>query len=178
MDWMNQLSGILQQYSGAQEGGQAPDTVHDDFDQLSQQAPQSALADGLAAAFRSDQTPAFGQMVAQLFSNANGQQRAGILNTLISALGPTIVAQLFSQGGHSGLAGLLGGGQSQVTPEQAEQVSPAAVQQIAEQAESKDPSIIDTVSNFYAEHPTLVKTIGTAALTIALAKIAERQYKG
>ncbi|HVG32941.1 MAG TPA: hypothetical protein VM911_07670 [Pyrinomonadaceae bacterium] len=177
MDWMNQLSGILQQYSGAQ-GGQAPDTVHDDFDQLSQQAPQSALADGLAAAFRSEQTPAFGQMVGQLFSNANGQQRAGILNTLIAALGPTIAAQLFSQGGLSGLAGLLGGGQREVTPEQAAQVSPEAVQQIAEQAESKDPSIIDRVSNFYAEHPTLVKTIGTAALTIALAKIAERQYNG
>jgi hypothetical protein len=179
MDWMNQLSGILQQYTGAQAaGGQAPDTVHDDFDQLAQQAPQSALADGLAAAFRSDQTPAFGQMVAQLFSNANGQQRAGILNTLISALGPTIAAQLFSQGGLSGLAGALGGGQHQVTPEQAAQVPPEAVQQIAEHAESKDPSIIDRVSNFYAEHPTLVKTIGTAALTIALAKIAERQYNG
>src|SRR5215210_7211485 len=177
MDWMNQLSGILQQYSGGQ-AAQAPDTVHDDFDQLAQSAPQSALADGLAAAFRSNQTPAFGQMVAQLFSTAGGQQRAGILNTLISALGPTIAAQLFSQGGQSGLAGPLGGGQREVTPEQAAQVSPEAVQQIAEQAESKDPSIIDQVSNFYAEHPTLIKTIGTAALTIALAKIAERQYNG
>jgi hypothetical protein len=175
MDWMNQLGGILQQYSGAQ-GGQAPDTVHDDFDQLSQQAPQSALADGLAAAFRSNQTPAFGQMVAQLFSNANGQQRAGILNTLISTLGPALAAQLFSQGGLSGLAGLLSGGQHEVTPEQAAQVSPEAVQQIAEHAERKDPSVIDQVSNFYAEHPTLIKTIGAAALTIALAKITERQY--
>lgn len=177
MDWMNQLSGILQQYSGAQ-AGQAPDTVQDDFDQLSQQAPQSALADGLAAAFRSDQTPAFGQMVAQLFGNANGQQRAGILNTLISTLGPTLAAQLFSQGGLSGLAGLLSGGQREVTPDQAAQVSPEAVQEIAEHAERKDPSIVDQVSNFYAEHPTLVKTIGAAALTIALAKIAERQQNG
>jgi len=175
MDWMNQLGGILQQYSGTQ-AAQAPDTVHDDFDQLSQQAPQSALADGLAAAFRSNQTPAFGQMVAQLFGNANGQQRAGILNTLISTLGPTIAAQLFSQGGLSGLAGQLSGGQQEVTPEQAAQVSPEAVQEIAEHAERKDPSVIDQVSNFYAEHPTLIKTIGAAALTIALAKIAERQY--
>jgi len=177
MDWMNQLSGILQQYSGAQ-GPQAPDTVHDDFDQLAQTAPQSALADGLAAAFRSNQTPAFGQMVAQLFANAGGQQRAGILNTLISALGPTIAAQLFSQGGASGLAGLLSGGQREVTPEQAAQVSPEAVRTLAEQAETKDPSIIDQVSNFYAEHPTLVKTLGAAALTIALAKLAERQQQG
>ncbi|HEX8138316.1 MAG TPA: hypothetical protein VF544_12050 [Pyrinomonadaceae bacterium] len=177
MDWMNQLSGILQQYSGAQ-ATQAPDTVHDDFDQLAQTAPQSALADGLAAAFRSNQTPAFGQMVAQLFANAGGQQRAGILNTLISTLGPTIAAQLFSQGGASGLAGLLSGGQREVTPEQAAQVSPEAVRTLAEQAETKDPSIIDQLSNFYAEHPTLVKTLGAAALTIALAKLAERQQQG
>ncbi|HEV2912802.1 MAG TPA: hypothetical protein VGX92_05740 [Pyrinomonadaceae bacterium] len=177
MDWMNQLSGILQQYSGAQ-AGQAPGTVDEDFDQLAQAAPQSALADGLAEAFRSNQTPAFGQMVAQLFSNANGQQRAGILNTLISALGPTIAARLFSQGGLSGLAGLLGSGQSELTPEQASQVPPEAVREIAEHAESKDPSIIDRASNFYAEHPTLVKTLGAAALTIALAKLAERQQNG
>lgn len=117
-------------------------------------------------------------MVAQLFGNANGQQRAGILNTLISTLGPTIAAQLFSQGGLSALAGQLSGGQREVTPEQAAQVSPEAVQEIAEHAERKDPSVIDQVSNFYAEHPTLIKTIGAAALTVALAKIAERQYNG
>jgi hypothetical protein len=174
MDWMNQLGGILQQYSGAQPG-QAPDTVHDDFDQFAQTAPQSALADGLAAAFRSNQTPAFGQMVGQLFGNANGQQRAGILNTLISTLGPTIAAQLFSQGGASGLAGLLSGGQREVTAEQAAEVSPEAVSQLAEHAERKDPSVIDQVSNFYAEHPTLIKTLGAAALTVALAKFAQRQ---
>lgn len=174
MDWMNQLGGILQQYSGAQ-ANQAPDTVQDDFDQFAQAAPQSALADGLAAAFRSNQTPAFGQMVAQLFGNASGQQRAGILNTLISTLGPTIAAQLFSQAGSSGLAGLLSGGQREVTAEQAAEVSPEAVREIAEHAERKDPSVIDQVSNFYAEHPTLVKTLGAAALTIALAKLAQSQ---
>jgi hypothetical protein len=175
MDWMNQLSGILQQYNGAQPA-QAPDTVHDDFDQLAQAAPNSAVADGLAAAFRSDQTPAFGNMVAQMFGNANGQQRAGILNTLMQALGPTIISQIMSRGGGlSGLAGLFGGGQNEVTPEQAQQVSPEAVQELAAQAEQKDPSIIDRVSGFYAEHPTLVKGLGAAALTIALAKIAERQ---
>lgn len=29
------------------------------------------------------------------------------------------------------------------------------------------------MSAFYAEHPTLVKTVGSAALSIALAKMAE-----
>lgn len=189
MDWMNQLGGILQQYSGAQPT-QAPDTVHDDFDQLAQNAPTSALSDGLAAAFRSDHTPDFGQMAASLFSNSSGQQRAGILNTLIQAAGPAILSQVLARsaggsasssggGGLGSLIGLLtGGGQQEITPEQAEQVSPEAVQQIADQAQAKDPSIIDRVSEFYAEHPTLIKTLGTAALTIALAKIAQRQANG
>lgn len=85
MDWMSQLSGVLQQYSGA---GTAParSNVPDDFDQIAQTAPQSELADGLAAAFRSDQTPDFGKMAAQLFSNSNGQQRAGILKRLSASL--------------------------------------------------------------------------------------------
>jgi hypothetical protein len=182
MDWMNQLGGLLQQYSGAQ-AAQAPDTVHNDFDQLAQHAPPSALADGLAAAFRSNQTPDFGQMAAQLFSNGNGQQRAGLLNTLINAAGPTIISQVLSRGGGgsgaggglAGLAGLLAGGQSEVTPEQAAEVSPEAVQELAAHAEQRDPSVIDQVSNFYSQHPTLIKTLGAAALTIALAKIADRQ---
>ncbi len=178
MDWMNQLGGILQQYSGAQPN-QAPDTVDNDFDQFAQAAPQSAMADGLAAAFRSDQTPPFGNMVAQLFGQSNGHQRASILNTLIAAVGPTIISQVLSRSGSgSGLAGLLSGGQREITPEQAEQIPPEAVQQVAAEAEKKDPSVIDMISNVYAEQPTLIKTLGGAALTIALAKIAQRQYGG
>ena len=191
MNWMNQIGDLLQQYNGA-DPNRAPDTVHDDFDQLAQNAPHGELADGLAAAFRSDQTPAFGQMVSQMFANGNGQQRASLLNTLLRTVGPTVLAQVLSRGGGGGgglagllggggcgLAGLLGGGAApEVTPEQAERVSPEEVAQIAEHAEQQDPSIIDQVSDFYSRQPTLVKTLGAAALTIALAKIADRQYRG
>lgn len=178
MDWTKAIGGLLEQYSGA-NANQAPDTVHDDFDQLTQAAPSSTIADGLAEAFRSDQTPPFSQMVGQLFSNANSQQRAGILNTLISAAGPTIISQVMSRtgsggGGLSGLAGLLGGGQTTITPEQAQEISPEAVQQIAAHAEQHDPSVIDRVSDFYAEHPTLVKTLGAAALGIVLTRVANK----
>lgn len=177
MDWMNQLGGLLQQYAGA-GAGQAPASVHSDFDQFTQTAPRSTLAEGLAAAFRSDQTPPFGRMVGQLFSQSNGQQQAGILNTLIAAAGPAVVSQVLSRGGASGLSGLLGGGQTEITPAQAQQIDPEAVEEIAAQAERQDPSVVDQISSFYAQHPTLVKTLGAAALTVALAKIAERQYGG
>jgi hypothetical protein len=187
MDLMNELSGLLQKYTGAQPD-QAQDSVHDDFDQVAQAAPQPAVADGLAAAFRSDQTPNFGQMTSNLFNNSNPQQRAGLINTLIKYAGPTILSHLMSRGGSnagggaggglSTLINLFKGGQQEVTPEQAQQIPPEAVAQVAAQAEQHDPSIIDHISNFYSEHPTLVKSLGTAALTIALAKIAQRQYGG
>lgn len=179
MSWMNQLEGLLQQYSGA-SAAQAPDTVDNDFDEITQAAPHSAIADGLAEAFRSDQTPEFGQMAAQMFGQSSGQQRAGILNTLIATLGPTLIAQMLGRSGGSstGLGGLLdgltGGGQQQITPEQAEQIPPEAVQDLATEAEKRDPSIIDQFSDFYAAHPTLIKTLGGAALAIALAKMAQR----
>ena len=48
------------------------------------------------------------------------------------------------------------------------------MQVIASHAEQHNPGIIDSLSSFYAEHPGLVKTLGSAALTIALAKMAQR----
>jgi hypothetical protein len=171
---MNQLGGLLEQYAGL-GAAEAPETVHDDFDQLAGSAPQSALANGLAAAFRSDQTPAFGNMLGQLFGQSNGAQRSSILNTLISTLGPSLVGQFLSGRGMGGLGSLLSGGQTSVTPEQAQQVPPEAVEELAAHAEQRDPSIIDSISHFYAEHPTLIKGLGAAALTVALAKIAQSQ---
>ena len=59
-----------------------------------------------------------------------------------------------------------------MTAENAAQLTPQQVQEVASKAEQHDPTIIDKMSDFYAQHPGLVKTLGSAALTIALAKIA------
>lgn len=167
MSWMDQIGNVLQQYTGGGAQQPSPD-VHDHFDQVAQAAPASSMADGLAAAFGSDRTPAFGQMVSQLFSQSNGQQRAGLLNRLMGTMGPGVLGQI------PALAGILGGGR-QITPEQAQKVPPEAVQQIAAQAEKKDPSIIHNISDFYAQHPDVIKALGGMALAIAIGKIAQRQ---
>jgi hypothetical protein len=172
MDWMNQIGGILQQYGT----GTAPARdVEGHFDEVAQVAPQSALAEGLAAAFGSPQTPAPASMVSQLFGQSNSQQQAGLLNTLIAAAGPGIVSQLFASGGSAGLAQLVSGGQTELTREQAAQVSPEMVEQIAEHAEKQDPSLLDKLGEFYSEHPTLVKSLGAVALGVVMSKIANRQ---
>jgi hypothetical protein len=169
MSLLDSLTDVLNQYRNSSTQNSANASEH--FDQVSQAAPPNLIAEGLAAVFHSDQTPAFGNLVGSLFSQSSGEQKAGVLNQLLASVGPSALSQL---AGGGALASLLGGGK-QVTPEQANQISPDVVQQIATHAEKSDPSIIDKASAFYAEHPTLIKTLGGAALSIALAKVAERQ---
>jgi hypothetical protein len=128
------------------------------------------LADALSNAFRSAETPPFAQMLSTLFSNSSPDQRAGILNQLLSSVGPGLLAS----GGLGSLAGLLHGGGAQVTPEQASQVSPEAVKQIAEHAEKQNPSIVDKVSQFYAQHPTLVQALGAGSLALIMSHLSRR----
>jgi hypothetical protein len=176
MSIFDQLQDVLTQYAGGNAAPGNPQEVESHFNQVAAVAPHGAMAEGVAAAFRSDQTPAFGNMLSGLFSQSNGEQKAGILNQLLGSAGGA--GALAALAGSGGLASLLGGGSGQVTPEQAQQVSPETVQQLAAHAQSHDPSIIDKASAFYAEHPTLVKTLGGAALTLALAQIAEKQSQG
>jgi len=137
------------------------------------------VAEGLAAAFRSGQTPPFSQMASQLFGSSNGEQQAGVLNALFGAVGPGLLNQIATGRGGSLLGasalGSLFGGDKDITAEQASKVSPEIVKQLAEHAEKTDPSIVDRLSQIYSEHPGLIKTLGGAALTIALAKVAQRQ---
>jgi hypothetical protein len=172
MSWLNQVGNLLNQYTSSGAAvAPAPD-VHTHFDQVAQAAPSSVIAEGLAAAFRSDQTPPFGQMLSTLFSNSNSDQKAGMLNQLVSSVNPAMLTQVLSA---AGIAGPVGGGSTQLTPDQVQKISPEVVQQLAAHAEKVNPSIVDSLSSFYSQHASLVKTLGGAALTVALAKVAERQ---
>ena len=172
MTWTDKLGNLLKQYtSGGAAAAPAPD-VHAHFDQVAQDAPTSVIAEGLTAAFNSDRTPAFGQMLTTLFNNSTGEQKAGVINQLLSSVPPGALTQILSG---VGLAGLAGAGRTQLTADQAQRISPEAVQQLATHAQTANPSVVDSVSGFYAQHSTLIKTLGGTALTIALAKVAERQ---
>jgi hypothetical protein len=163
------LGNMLQQYLGAGAQNVDQGQAADDFDRVSQNVPREDVARGVTQALRSDQTPPFPQMVGNLFGNSNPDQRAGMLNQILASVGPSLLS-----GGAGGILGkLLGGGQNRVTPDQASQLSPDQVTQIAAQAEQHNPGIVDQMGDFYAQHPTLVKTLGGAALAIALGHMAQ-----
>jgi len=168
------IGGLLSKYLNA-PAGQVSADAEDHFDQIAQQASPQVVGQGISDALRSDQTPALGQLVSQVYSNANPSQQAGMLNQILASLPQGALSSL-GGGALGGILGQLtaGGGTPQVTPQQASQISPSQVQNIANHAEQHSSGVFDALGNFYAQHPDLVKTLGTAALTVAVAKIAGR----
>lgn len=173
MNFLHTLGDMLERYVGA-DATRPPNNVDRDYDEVTQKAPGRSVADGIADAFHSDQTPPFANMVADLFSKADPQQKATLLNGLISAAGPAILAALSREPRLQSIVERVKGGMG-VTPQQAEQVSVDEVQQIASNAKDEDPSIVERVSQFWADQPQIFKTLGAAALTVILAGIAKRR---
>jgi len=172
MDWMQQVGDVLGRYAS---GTGDPSAAERDFEHVTQAAPRPAVASGIADAFRSQQTPPFPQMLSQLFDHSAPSQRAGLLNTLVSALGPALVSQILARRGVQGARQLETG--TGVDQQVAQQIPREAVEELASEAERKDPSVVDRISHFFADQPALVKKLGGAALVIAMAKIAQMQTR-
>ncbi len=161
MSLFDQLGGLLQQYTNGGRPANDQDALNH-YQQAAQQASPSVLAGALSSVFRSPSTGTFGQNVSSMFGQSDPSQRAGILNQILASAGPSVLASLG-----------LGQGTTQVTPQQAQQISPAAVEQAANHAERQDPSIIDRASQFYAQHPTLVQALGAGAAVLAMQHMSQ-----
>ena len=81
------LMDILQQYTNPATINN-PAGAHDHFDEVARTAPPDVVGQGVADAFRADNTPPFGEMVGQMFGQSNPQQQAGVLNQLLRSIGP------------------------------------------------------------------------------------------
>lgn len=157
------LMDMLNQALGGQQGGPQ-------FSEVAQEAPSDALAKGLSAAFASNQTPDIGSMVSQLFGQSNGTQQAGMLNQLLGTLGPGVMAGL--AGGV--LGNVMKPGQTQITPSQASQLSPRQVQDVVNHADDVHPGgVADQLGQFYAQHRSLINTLGGVAATVAMMKMKD-----
>ncbi|MEO6325914.1 MAG: hypothetical protein ABIT01_15195 [Thermoanaerobaculia bacterium] len=171
MGFLDSLGDVLRQ---ATAEGASTAEVHDAYDQVARAVPEEELAGSISDVFNSDQTPPFEQMLSGLFNQSNPQQKAGILNQILGALGPGGLGQLLSSlGGLGGLGGLLSGGR--VTPAQAEQISPEQVEVLAQHAARHDPSIVDAAGRFYAQHSTLVKALGAGALALVMSRLSQQR---
>jgi hypothetical protein len=140
------------------------------FDQVAKTASPETMGGAIAGAFRSSETPPIGQMVGQLFGNSNPQQQSGLLNQLLSSLGPVAASAL--AGG--ALSKIMSPGATQVTPEQAAKMTPEQVQAVVTHANDAHPGIADQLGGFYAQHSGLIKTLGGVAMLVALSKMKDQ----
>ena len=164
---LSNLLGVLSSYAGG-AASNAPPNTEQDFQNVSAAIPQQHLASGLAQAFHSSQTPPFPEMLSTLFSHSNPDQKAGILGRLLSAAGPAGIGAL------GGLIPGLSPNSTQLNPQQSAQVPPSAVRQLAEQAQSTNPSIVEEASSFYSQHPQVVQALGAGALALIMSHVSQR----
>src|SRR3954454_11709898 len=163
MSILDQFSGLVNQYSS---DNPPADQASEHFQQVATQVPSNELGGMLTNIFRSPETGSFGDNVSQMYGQSNPQQQAGILNKLLHAAGGSGMLS------HLGLN--LPGAGATVTPEQARQVSPTAVKEIADQAERHNPTIVDQAGEFYAQHPQLVQALGTGVAIWAMQRFLKR----
>jgi hypothetical protein len=165
MGLFQQFSSILEQYKGGSQPGNAEDAMQH-YQQVARAAEPSELSGGWRR-FSIRRGRTFGQNIASMFGQSNPNQRAGILNTLLASGGSGVLSRLG-----------LGSTVSQVTPEQAQQIPPQAVELAAEHAEEKDPSVVERASQFYSQHPQLVQAFGCRGGVTGVAPSITRVTKG
>lgn len=167
MSILDQLGGILNQYSSLNPP-QENATGH--FQQVAAQVPRPQLGGLLANIFGSPETGSFGDNISQMFSQSDPQQKAGILNRLLQAVGGA--GALSNLGVNLPAPG--SGADVAVGPSQAQQVSPDTVKEMADHAQQQNPGIVEQAGEFYSHHPQLVQALGTGVAIWAMQKLVRR----
>ena len=161
---------ILGRYAEGRPSIRSSDVEHD-FEEIVHEAGPGTLEEGIAEAFRSDETPPFEDMVAQLFERSDAQTRAGLLDNLLAGLGPNALVALGGGALSDVLRRYLAG--ARVAPERAAVVDSGQVREAARLARRQSPGVLERVSRFYARHPDQIRNLDKVAMGIALSRMAQ-----
>lgn len=169
----NDVSAVLQQYA-AETGVHSVQKVEQDFVAIAQQVPADDVTGGLVQAMHSEQTPPFDELMRQSFERADAGQRVAMLKRVLDGASPQVLRPLID----NSMLHLAGDDERAmasvyVDDAVAGMLSPELFQQVAHEAAVQDPSIIARMSELYAVDPDAGRTLGGAALSVALGKIAE-----
>lgn len=169
----NDVSAMLQQYA-AETGVHSVQKVEQDFVTIAQQVPPEDVTGGLVQAMHSEQTPPFDEMLRDSFARGDTAQRAAMLKRLLDGASPGVLRPLLDKrilhyigAEDRSMAGV------HVDDDAAERLAPEVFQLVAREAAEQDPEIIDKMSEFFAIDPDAGRTLGGAALSVALGKMAE-----
>lgn len=160
MSSRNPIDELLRRY-GLGDGPANREEAREHYDRIAREVPEDELASAIGPALETLPVDQIETRVRNSATEMTPQERGGFLETLLGGLGA-------SQGG--GLRTILE--QIGVSPRVAEnpqKATPEEVGKVAAYAKQERPEIFDQAMAFYAKHPTLVKVLGTLAIT-AIAK--------
>ena len=168
----NDVSAVLLQYA-AETGVHSVQKVEQDFVAVAQHVPAEHVTTGLAEAMHSEHTPPFEDMVGEAFERGSDELRAAMLKQLIDGAGPAVLKPLIDDGQLPRAANGAEHPEVPVDTGLVQQLDTEVVRRLAREAAQEDPSIIDRMSEFFAVDPAAGRTLGGAALSVALTKIAQ-----
>ena len=158
MSTLDPISDLLLRY-GVGDGPANREEAREHYDRIAGAVPEDVLASVIGPALGSLPPEQVETRVRNSATEMTPQQRGGFLETLLGGLG--------AGGGLRSVLDQIG-----VSPQVADdpqQATPEEVGKVAAYAKQQRPEIFDQAMAFYAKHPTLVKVLGTMAIT-AIAK--------
>lgn len=162
------LGNLLQQHAGHVTAND-PDGVAQAFRHIAATQPQSSIAEGISTALRAGETPAFAQIVSQLYLHSDATLRTTLLNLLLDNVSPAMLEALSGSIGQL----LTDNGHPQLNSEQVADITPPQVAEIASVAEQHNPGIVDRVATLFSRHADIFNALDSSILKSALGKMAQ-----
>jgi len=163
MSFLDRISGVLNQYAAGQ-GATTHEEAGEHYDQIAQHVPPDVLRGEIGPALGSLDQGEVEDRIRRSATEMSPEQRGGMLSGLLGGLA--------GAGGLRDVLGRIGVDPSVASNPQA--ASPQDVAKVAAYAKDNRPDLFHKAMGFYAEHPMLVKTMGT----LAVAAIARRLAGG
>ncbi len=159
MSFIEQIGNLLSQYQNG-NGATNREEARRHYDEIARAVPPTVLADVIGPAVGTLGTEQVRERVQNSATEMSSAQRGSFLQTLLGALG-----------GGGDLKGILNRiGVSPAVAADPQAATPEEVGKVAAYAHEHRPEIFDKAMGFYAEHPMLVKILGT----LAIAAIAQK----
>jgi hypothetical protein len=159
MGFLDQIGGMLEQYTSS-NASVSHEQARQDYDRISQTVPSSVLGSVIG--------PALASLGAHEVESRVGNSAGEMTPPLRSQFLQRLFGAVEGAGGSaSSVLSKLGLDPS--LAQQPENASPQDVGRIAAQVHQSHPAAFDSAMEFYSQHPTLVKVLGT----VAIAKIAQ-----
>jgi F0F1-type ATP synthase membrane subunit c/vacuolar-type H+-ATPase subunit K len=164
MSFMEQIGGLLSAYTSG-SGATNRQEARDHYDQISSAVPLDMLASVIGPALSSLGTSQVQERIFNSATEMTPEQRGGFMQSLLGGL-------MGSGANLPGLLSSLGIGQSVI--DNPESATPEDVSKLAAHTHDNEPGIFQKAMEFYAEHPTLVKVLGTMAIAAIARQISNR----